>query len=112
MKNIPANVKNGAAGRQVRLADGEHYVLTLYIAGTTPGSARAAVNIRKLCDEYLSGRHTLHVVDILKDPAAAKREQLVAAPTLIKQLPLPIRRFIGDLSEEGRLITGLDLHRR
>ena len=100
-----------AANLKVRSDDGDHYFLTLYITGTTPGSARAAINIRKLCDEYLEGRYTLTVVDILEDPAAAKREQLIAAPTLIKHLPLPIRRFIGDLSETGRVIAGLDLQR-
>lgn len=86
-----------------------HYILKLYITGTTPSSSRAVVNIRKLCEEHLSGRYTLEVIDIRTRPDLAKEHQLLAAPTLIKSLPLPIRRFIGDMSETGRLVVGLEL---
>lgn len=85
------------------------YVLKLYIVGTTPRSSRAIVNIRKICDEHLAGRYELEVVDVLKNPALAAGEQIVAAPTLIKKLPLPLRRFIGDMSETERILLGLDL---
>ena len=86
-----------------------HYVLRLYVTGTTGASARALVNIRKICDEHLAGRYELEVVDILQRPTLAKGEQILAAPTLIKQLPLPLRRFIGDMSRTERILLGLDL---
>jgi circadian clock protein KaiB len=92
-----------AAGR-----DG-HYVLRLYVAGTTPHSTRAIVNIRKICEEHLHGRYELEVVDISQHPTLAEGEQIIAAPTLVKKLPLPLRRFIGDMSQTERMIIGLDL---
>ena len=85
------------------------YVLTLYVTATTPRSVKAIANIRKLCEEHLNGRYELEIVDISKDPAAAKVDQLIAAPTLIKRLPLPLRRFIGDMSDTKRLAVGLDI---
>jgi circadian clock protein KaiB len=85
------------------------YVLRLYVAGATGNSARAIVNIRKLCEEYLPGRYELQVIDISSDPAMAANEQIIAAPTLIKQLPLPLRRFIGDMSKTERILVGLDV---
>lgn len=85
------------------------YVLRLYITGTTPRSTRALVNIRKLCEEHLQGRYDLEVVDIFQNPTLAEGEQIIAAPTLIKKLPLPLRRFIGDLSQTERILIGLDL---
>ena len=85
------------------------YVLRLYITGTTPQSARAIVNIRKLCEENLQGRYDLEVVDIAEQPTLAVGEQIIAAPTLIKKLPLPLRRFIGDMSQSERILVGFDL---
>lgn len=87
----------------------QRYVFSLYIAGTTPHAARALVNIRKLCEKYLSGRYQLEVVDIAQYPERAKEAQIIAAPTLIKTLPLPLRRFIGDMSHTEKLLLGLDL---
>jgi circadian clock protein KaiB len=86
-----------------------HYVLRLYVTGTTPHSTRAIVNIRKICEEYLRGRYDLEVVDICEHPTLAEGEQIIAAPTLIKMLPLPLRRFIGDMSQTQRILLGLDL---
>lgn len=86
-----------------------HYVLRLYVSGTTPRSMRAVVNIRKFCDEHLQGRYELEIVDIFQHPELAQREQIIAAPTLIKQLPPPLRRFIGDMSQSELLLLGLDL---
>jgi len=91
------------------LPDGDKYVLRLFITGTTPSSTRAIVNVRRICEEHLSGRYELEVVDILKDPARAKEHQIIAAPTLVKELPLPLRRFIGDMSESKRLVDGLGI---
>jgi circadian clock protein KaiB len=86
-----------------------HYVLRLYITGSTPHSTRAMSNIRKICEEHLEGRYDLEVVDISQHPMLARGEQIVAAPTLIKKLPLPLRRFIGDMSQTDRILSGLDL---
>jgi circadian clock protein KaiB len=85
------------------------YVLRLYITGSTTRSARAISNIRKICEEHLEGRYDLEIVDISLHPTLAEGEQIIAAPTLIKQLPLPIRRFIGDMSHTERILLGLDL---
>jgi len=85
------------------------YVLRLYVTGTTPHSTRAIVNIRKICEEHLQGRYDLEVVDISQHPTLAEGEQIIAAPTLIKKLPLPLRRFIGDMSQTERILLGLDL---
>jgi len=89
--------------------DQPRYVLRLYVTGTTRHSTRAIVNIRRICEEYLHGRYELEIVDISQHPALAQGEQIIAAPTLIKQLPLPLRRFIGDMSQTGRILLGLDL---
>lgn len=89
----------------------EHYVLKLYITGTTPRSARALVNIRRLCEDNLHGRYQLEVIDISQHPELAAGAQILAAPTLIKQLPTPLRRFIGDMSQTERILVGLDLSR-
>ena len=92
-----------------RLAKPSKYVLRLYIAGTTPRSSRAVANIKQICEHNLNGRYDLEVIDIYQKPALAKGEQIVAAPTLVKKLPLPLRRFIGDLSDTERVIVGMDL---
>jgi circadian clock protein KaiB len=85
------------------------YVLRLYIAGSTARSARAISNIRKICEAHLEGRYDLEIVDISEHPTLAEGEQIIAAPTLIKMLPLPLRRFIGDMSHTERILLGLDL---
>jgi len=90
----------------------EPYILRLYVTGMTPRSARAVHNVRAICDEYLDGQYDLEVIDIYQQPALTKGEQIVAAPTLIKKLPLPMRRIIGDMSNRERVLLGLDLHGR
>jgi circadian clock protein KaiB len=94
------------------VADAAHYVLRLYIIGTTPQSMRAVANIRRICDEHLQDRYELEVVDLSRHPTLAEGEQIIATPTLIKKLPLPLRRFIGDLSQTDRILLGLDLHKK
>jgi circadian clock protein KaiB len=89
---------------------GSHYVLRLFLTGTSTLSIRAAVNIRRICEQHLQGRYDLEVVDITRQPTLAEGEQIIAAPTLIKILPLPLRRFIGDMSRTDRILLGLDLH--
>jgi circadian clock protein KaiB len=87
----------------------EKYVLRLYIAGTTPRSARAVANIREICETNLEDRYELEVIDLYQQPVLAKGEQIIAAPTLVKKLPLPLRKFIGDMSDTERILVGLDL---
>lgn len=88
------------------------YVLRLYVTGSTLASARAIANLKAICDEHLSGRYELEVIDLYQQPTLAKGEQIVAAPTLIKKLPLPLRRVIGDMSNTERVLVGLDLRKR
>ena len=89
--------------------DDARVVLSLYVSGPTPRSARAIVNVRKLCEANLQGRYTLAVIDLSQTPALAAQHQIIAAPTLVRELPLPERRFIGDLSNEERVLVGLDV---
>jgi circadian clock protein KaiB len=86
-----------------------YYTLKLYVTGTTPQSASAINNIQKICEEHLKGRYSLDVVDLYKNPGLAAGEQIIAAPTLVKQLPLPLRRLIGDMSNTDKVLVGLDL---
>ena len=85
------------------------YVLRLYVVGTSPVTTRAVRNIQALCDQHLKGRYDLEVIDITQEREAARKAQLVAAPTLIKELPPPVRKFIGDMSSTEVLLVGLDL---
>jgi circadian clock protein KaiB len=89
--------------------DDRNYVLRLYVAGMTPKSTLAVTNIKKICEDHLAGRYSLEVIDLYKRPALADGEQIIAAPTLLKKLPLPLRRFIGDMSNTEKIIVGLDL---
>jgi circadian clock protein KaiB len=87
----------------------EHYLLRLYVTGSTPKSAQAIRNIRAICEEKLKSRYKLEVIDIYQHPGDVKPEQTVVAPTLVKKLPLPVRRIIGDLSNTARVLVGLDI---
>jgi circadian clock protein KaiB len=89
--------------------DRAKYVLRLYITGMTPKSTRAITNVQKLCEQYLKGCYELEVVDIYQQPKLAKGEQIIATPTLIKKLPLPLRKLIGDMSDAERFLVGIDL---
>jgi len=85
------------------------YVLRLYLTGATPRSVRAIKNVKALCEQYLQGRYELEVVDLYQQPEQAQAAQIIAAPTLVKELPLPLRRLIGDLSDPNRLLIALNL---
>ena len=87
----------------------EKYILRLYITGKTSRSVLALTNLKKICEEYLEGRYELEVIDLYQIPSLAKDEQIIAAPTLIKKLPLPFRRIIGDMSNIEKVLLGLDL---
>jgi len=85
------------------------YVFRLYVTGKTPNSLRAIANLKEVCEEHLPGRYDLQVIDIYQQPELAERDQIVAVPTLIKQLPAPLRRMIGDLSDRERVVVRFDL---
>ena len=90
----------------------ERYVLRLYVTGMTPRSTDAVATIKALCEEHLQGRYDLEVIDIYQHPQLAKDEQIIAVPTLVKELPAPLRRLIGNLSDVDRVLFGLDLRRK
>ena len=87
----------------------ERWELRLYTAGQTPKSLAAIKNLRKVCDEHLAGRYEIEIVDLLKNPRLAKDHQIIAIPTLVRKLPVPIRKIIGDLSDTDRTLVGLQL---
>ena len=108
-KRTPAADTRAAFEAAAADHDSVRYVLRLYVTGTTRNSERAIVNIRKICEEHLQGRYDLEIVDISQHPTLAEGEQIIAVPTLIKKLPEPLRRIIGDLSDRERVLIGLDL---
>jgi circadian clock protein KaiB len=85
------------------------YVLRLYTAGQTPKSMTAFANLKKICEEHLAGRYQIEVIDLLENPRLARDEQILAIPTLVRKLPVPVRKIIGDLSNTERVLIGLDL---
>ena len=90
----------------------ETWFLRLYVAGETPRAAAALANLKKLCEEHLAGRYEIEVIDLLKNPRLAAGDQILAVPTLVRKLPPPMKKIIGDLSNEERLLVGLDLRQR
>jgi circadian clock protein KaiB len=90
----------------------EVFDLRLYVAGQTPKSIRAFANLRKICDEHLAGRYNIEVIDLLEDPQLGRGDQILALPTLVRKLPVPIKKIIGDLSNTERVLVGLDLRPR
>jgi len=86
--------------------------LRLYVAGQTPRSVTALENLERICEEHLAGEYRIEVVDLLKDPKLARGDQILAVPTLVRKLPEPVRKIIGDLSNEDRVLVGLDLRQR
>ncbi len=92
-----------------RAAEHEQYVLRLYVAGVTPRSQEAIRNVTALCEEHLAGRYRLEVVDVYQRPRLVEGEQIIAAPTLIKSLPSPLRRLIGSMADKEKVLVGLDL---
>lgn len=94
---------------KARATKGPHLILRLYIAGQTPKSLKAMTNLKKLCEEYMSEGYSIEVIDLLKKPELAQQDQVLAIPTLVRNLPVPIRKIIGDLSDTDRVLLGLDL---
>lgn len=89
--------------------DPSKHLLLLYVSGMSPKSFRSITNVRKFCEENLKGRYELKVIDIYQQPGLAKEAQIIATPTLIKQLPLPLRKLIGDMSDTEKFFVGIDL---
>lgn len=121
-KHTPSSLRKGSGKKKadateqfekaVSRVGAREYVLCLYVAGMTPNSARAISNLKKICEEHLAGQYALDVIDVYRKPTLAKGEQIIAAPTLIKKLPLPMRRLIGDMSDKGKVLIGLDIRTR
>jgi circadian clock protein KaiB len=95
--------------KAVALRDRAKYVLHLYVTGMTPKSTKAIANVQILCEKYLEGFYELKIIDIYQQPKLAKDEQIIATPTLIKKLPLPLRKLIGDMSDTQKFLVGIDL---
>lgn len=91
------------------IVSGEVYELRLYVAGQSPGSVRAVENLRRVCEEHLAGRYRVELIDLLEHPALARGDEIVAVPTLVRKLPQPVRRIIGDLSDTEQVLVGLQL---
>ena len=90
-------------------AKAEFWQLKLYVAGQTPKSVTALSNIQKYCEEHLNGKYTIEIIDLLKEPRLAEGDQILAIPTLVRKVPEPIRKIIGDLSNEEKVLVGLDI---
>jgi len=102
----------GARETKPREAESSLYILRLYVAGQTPKSVDAITNIKKICEENLKGRYELDVIDLYQQPQLAQGDQIIAVPTLIKKLPAPLRRIIGDMSNTERVLVGLDIKKK
>jgi len=105
-----AEPNSGDVDVEVGSADGEEtYILRLYVAGQTKKSLAAFANLKRICEEHLAGRYRIEVIDLLENPTLAKGDQILAIPTLVRRLPPPVRKIIGDLSNTERVLVGLDL---
>jgi circadian clock protein KaiB len=107
--HVPSTEETAAGSGE---SDNGKYELRLYVSGQTPRSVLAITNMRRICAEHLSERYTLEVIDVYRNPEACQQEQIIAVPTLIKVLPAPLRRIIGDLSNTEKVLVGLDLRAR
>ena len=111
----PGDNRSTASGEEEawkRPESGDQYELRLYVAGQTPRSMEAFSNLKKICEEHLKGRYSIEVIDLLENPRLAKGDQILAVPTLVRQLPKPVRKIIGTLADTERVLVGLDLRPR
>ena len=109
MADKPARSKNGRRKDQPAAGRSDRWVLRLYVAGETPKAVTALKNLRSICEEQLRGKYQIEVIDLLVNPRLARDNQILAVPTLVRKLPLPVRKIIGDLSNAERVLVGLDL---
>lgn len=98
-----------AKGTPARSGGSAQYALRLYVAGQTPNCVKAFANLKKVCEEHLRGRYRIEVIDLLDQPQLAKGDQIIAVPTLVRKLPPPVRKIVGDLSDRERVLVGLDV---
>jgi len=112
MINDNTNTANREFEKALERSKQGKYILRLYVTGLTQRSTKAIANVKGLCETYLKGRYELEVIDINQQPHFAKGEQIIAAPTLIKKLPLPLRKLIGDMSDKEKFLVGIDLQPR
>ena len=103
------STKNAKSSKSSKKGNPDHWNLRLYVAGQTPKSISAIANLRRFCEEHLSGRYTIEVVDLLEDPKLARTHDIVAIPTLVRALPAPMRKIIGDLSNREKVLVGFDI---
>ncbi len=109
MKNESINDCEPVIDQPEDISDDKTYTLRLYVAGQTKKSLAAFANLKKICEEHLRGKYTIEVIDLLENPQLAKGDQILAVPTLVRRLPPPIKKIIGDLSNTERVLVGLDL---
>jgi circadian clock protein KaiB len=109
MKKIKEKTGTEEFEKATNRQDHEIYSLRLYVSGLTPKSTRAIANVKALCEKHLEGCYELEVIDVYQQPKLAKGDEIIAAPTLIKKLPLPLRRLIGDMSNKDKFLVGIDL---
>jgi circadian clock protein KaiB len=113
MLNVTAKTKKRTPVKKASVESKKvKWDLRLYIAGETPRAATALQNLRNICEEFMQGKYRIEVVDLLKDPQLARGDQIIALPTLVRKLPEPVRKIIGDLSNTERVLVGLDLRPR
>jgi circadian clock protein KaiB len=103
------DLQAAALEKAAAAAEKAGYKLRLYVSGATPNSTRALANIRRICEQHLAGRYELEIIDVYQNPALAVEDQIIALPTLVKKMPKPIHRLIGDMSNEQRVLAGLNL---
>lgn len=110
-ENETSNIINSTEAFEKTLTDQQNgkYILRLYVAGMGPKSVQAVENLKRICEEYMPGKYQLEVIDIYQNPVFAKDGQIVAAPTLIKELPLPLKKLIGSMADTDRVLVGMDL---
>ncbi len=106
---MKTTAKNEGKSARKNGPDGEIWRLRLYVAGQTPRCVTAFGNLKKICEKHLAGKYKIEIVDLLKDPKLARGDQILAIPTLVRKLPEPVRKIIGDLSNTERVLVGLDL---
>jgi circadian clock protein KaiB len=109
-KRIPKAEKKEISGQAQ--PDTDFWELRLYVAGQTPNSLAAFANLKRICEEYLAGKYEIHVIDLLKNPQLARGDQILAIPTVVRNLPEPVKKIIGDLSNTEKVLVGLDLRPR
>ncbi len=106
---MTASTKTSETGDQGTVQEEKQWELRLYVAGQTPNSLKAFENLKKICEEHLAGQYRIEVIDLIENPTLARGDQILAVPTLVRKLPEPVKKIIGDLSNTERVLVGLDL---